>query len=69
MSCGGCLLERTSCSSRTYLPSQRAKLPYARGCGFDFEERPSGASDPASEPKLTHGSASCRDTFSSDIRK
>ena len=44
---------RAACSfsSRTYLPSSRAKLPYARGCGDDFRNTPSGAIDAASEPK------------------
>ena len=58
-----------ACSSRTYLPSSRAKLPYARGCGFDFRKTPSAASDAASDPKLIQGSPTWRVTFSSLIKK
>ena len=36
---------------------------------MDFRNTPSGASEPASEPKETHGSAICFLTLSSDIRK
>ena len=35
-------------SCRTYLPSSRAKLPYARGCVLDFRKTPSGAKEPES---------------------
>ena len=36
-------------SRRTYLPSRRAKLPYALGCVLDFRKTPSVADEPASD--------------------
>ena len=56
-------------SSRTYLPSSRAKLPYARGWVADRMKGSSGAIDPASDPNDTHGSAICFLMLSSDIMK
>src|SRR5439155_22550530 len=54
-------------SSRTYLPSRRAKLPYARGWAEDFRNTPSGAIDAASEPNETQGRRICFLMLSSRI--
>jgi DNA-binding phage protein len=56
-------------SSRTYLPTRRAKLPYARGCVDDLKNTPSGAIDAASDPNETHGSRICFAMLSSEIMK
>ena len=59
----------STCSSRVYLPSTRAKLPYARGCGLLFKNLPSDASEPASDPMLTHGFCNSFTMLSSPMMK
>jgi len=56
-------------SSLTYLPSNRAKLPYALGWVADFRKTPSGAIDLPSEPKLIQGMAISFLRLSSDMEK
>ena len=71
-SAGGCASSSgITCSSRTYLPSRRAKLPYARGCAVRPRgTTPSGAIDAGvgaeAHPRQARSAAR---TLSSDIRK